>query len=65
MDDEQEPVRLKQLPDCLTINEAALILRMGRNACYEAVRRGDISSVRIGGRILIPRTALLKLLSGE
>lgn len=38
-------------------------LGLGRNATYEAVARGDIPSVRIGKRILVPRAALEKLLA--
>ena len=42
----------------LTIDEAARVLGIGRNGAYEAARRGDIPTVRIGKRILVPRVAL-------
>lgn len=42
----------------LSVEEAARLIGLGRNAFYEAVRRHEIPSVRIGGRILIPRKAL-------
>lgn len=38
---------------------------LGRSATYEAIKRGEIPSVRIGRRILVPREALERLLSGE
>ena len=46
----------------LSVQEAAEVLRLSRNSCYEAIRRGEIPSLRIGKRILIPRVALEKML---
>lgn len=40
------------------VQEAAKILGIGRNAAYEAARRGEIPTIRIGGRILVPKAAL-------
>ena len=42
----------------LTVEEARRILGIGRNAAYEAVRRGEIPVIRVGRRYLIPRAAL-------
>lgn len=54
---------LADAPAVLTVEEAAAILRIGRSAAYEAVRRGDIPSIRIGGRILrVPRHRLEAML---
>ncbi len=36
---------------------------VGRNAAYEAIKRGEIPALRIGGRILVPRVALERLLA--
>jgi excisionase family DNA binding protein len=50
----------------LTLNlwpETAKALGVGKNAIYEAARRGQIPTVRIGRRILVPRAALDRLLS--
>ncbi len=44
------------------VQEAAKILGIGRNAAYEAARRGEIPTIRIGGRILVPKAALDKML---
>lgn len=46
----------------LTIQEAAKLLGIGRNSCYEAARRGDLPTVVIGRRILISRQALHRML---
>lgn len=43
----------------VTIDEAAAILGLGRSAAYEATRRGQIPSRRLGRRIVIPVPLLL------
>ena len=53
--------RLADLPAFLTVPEAAVFLRLGRSAAYEAVARGEIPSVRFGAKLRIPRGALLRL----
>lgn len=45
----------------MSVEEAAAMIGLGRNAAYEAVRRGDIPSVRIGGRIFVPVASFRKL----
>ena len=46
----------------LTVREAAVLLGIGRNSAYEGVRRGEIPAIRVGRRLLIPRSALDALL---
>ena len=52
--------------DRLTYNveEAGVLLGLSRTSAFEAVRRGDIPTIRIGRRILVPRKALEKMLEG-
>jgi len=45
-----------------TVEEARALLRIGRGAIYEAIRRGEIPAIRIGRRILVPCAALERLL---
>lgn len=49
----------------LTVEEAAPMLGISRAFAYEAVNRGEIPSIRIGRRVLVPRAALDRLLSPE
>lgn len=49
---------------CISVEEAGRALGIGRNSAYEAVRRGQIPSLKIGGRYVIPRKALERLLDG-
>jgi excisionase family DNA binding protein len=46
----------------LSIEEAAKLLGIGRNLCYERVKAGEIPVIKIGRRLLVPRRALEKLL---
>ncbi len=43
-------------------NEARKLLKISRGLIYEAIRTGQILSLRIGRRILIPRSGLERLL---
>jgi len=36
---------------------------LGKNASYEAARRGDIPVIRIGGRLRVPVVALERMLA--
>jgi excisionase family DNA binding protein len=49
-------------PLTYTVEEVAELLQIGRNHCYEACASGQIPSIRIGRRLLIPRVALGRLL---
>jgi excisionase family DNA binding protein len=45
-----------------TVEEAAAALGISRAFAYDAVRRGEIPAIKIGRRILVPRSALKQLL---
>ena len=47
-----------------TVPKAAKALGIGRNQGYEAARRGEIPTIKIGKRILMPTAALERLLQG-
>jgi excisionase family DNA binding protein len=48
-----------------TVPEAGKLLRLSRNGAYLAAKRGDLPTVRIGGLVLVPRTALMRMLDGS
>jgi excisionase family DNA binding protein len=64
-DDEQ---RIQQVPTkadqrlTISVEEAGRLLGISRGLAYELVNRGDIPSVRLGRRIVVPRRALDRLL---
>ncbi len=43
--------------------ETGRALGLGKNAVYQAARNGQIPTLRIGRRILVPRAALERLLA--
>lgn len=49
----------------LSVSEVSKLLGMSRNAVYEAIRQGQIPSIRFGKRILVPRIRLEMLLSDK
>jgi excisionase family DNA binding protein len=57
-------MEMGDIPAVLTVPEAAKLLGLNRNLAYQAVAEGTIPSLRFGRRIVIPRAALERLLSG-
>ncbi|MGI8927234.1 MAG: helix-turn-helix domain-containing protein [Tepidiformaceae bacterium] len=49
----------------LSVPDAAAKLGVGRNTLYAAVNRGDVPSIRIGRRLLIPTSALARFLEAN
>jgi excisionase family DNA binding protein len=47
----------------LSVPEAGEKLGIGRNAAYEAAKRGDLPVVRFGKRLVVPIAALEQLLA--
>jgi excisionase family DNA binding protein len=44
--------------------DAAKLLGVSKGTAYEAARRGEIPTIRIGKRILVPVAALERMLQG-
>ena len=55
-----EPERL-----AVSVPEAAAMLGVGRTKAYEAIRTGELPSVRLGKRVLVPLAQLRAMLSGD
>jgi excisionase family DNA binding protein len=49
----------------VTVEEAAKILGIGRSLAYSGAARGEIPTIRIGKRMLVPLAALDCLLAGK
>jgi excisionase family DNA binding protein len=47
----------------LTVGEVAKLLRLSRAFTYDLVARGELPSVRLGRRIVIPRIATERILN--
>jgi excisionase family DNA binding protein len=48
----------------MTLDEVACLLRISRGSAYEAAKRKEIPTIRIGRRVLVPVDAFERLLSG-
>ena len=46
-----------------TVPQAGRLLGLCRNSAYEAARRGEIPTLRIGRRLVVPKAALEDLLA--
>lgn len=53
---------LKDEPEVMTVIEAAKILRLGKNKIYDLVNSGRLSSIKVGGRIIIPKMCIVAFL---
>lgn len=49
----------------LTIEQTATLLGLGRTAAYEAARRGEFPTRRLGRRLIVPVPALLDWLGAS
>jgi excisionase family DNA binding protein len=61
---ERKPSLLDELATQATISieQAARVLGLGRTAAYEAARRGEFPTRRLGRRVVVPVPALLEWL---
>jgi excisionase family DNA binding protein len=59
----EAPMSESSQPATYTVEEAAKLLRIGRNQAYDAARTGTLPSIKIGKRILVPRAALERMLA--
>ena len=46
----------------MTVDEAAEVLGVSRASAYEGVKTGEIPSIRIGRRIVVPTAAVRRML---
>ena len=49
----------------VSVPEAGRILGIGRNSAYAGAERGEIPIIRVGKRLVVPRAALERLLTGQ
>jgi len=47
----------------LTVAEAAVMLGISKTSAYNAIRQGEIPSITLGGRIVVPKAAFHDMLS--
>lgn len=55
-------LNLADLPDACNIEQARRALGIGKNLILDLIREGDLPSVRLGRRVIIPKSAIRRLL---
>jgi excisionase family DNA binding protein len=55
---------LDDAPTTLTLDEVREVTRIGRNTLYEWVRTGKLRSLKVGRRVLVPKSAVEELVEG-
>jgi excisionase family DNA binding protein len=53
----EEVEAIMSLPTC-SVEDVAKVLGIGRTQAYRAINTGEIGSIRIGGRVLVPTEPL-------
>jgi excisionase family DNA binding protein len=51
-------------PLVLSVREAAALLGISKDLAYELVRTGEIPSLKLGRRVVVPKRRLLALIDG-
>jgi excisionase family DNA binding protein len=52
-------------PLTISVEDAARLLGISRGLAYESARRGELPTIRLGRRLLVPRQRLLELVSAN
>jgi excisionase family DNA binding protein len=55
-------VKAETAPQTISVPEAGKRLGIGRNAAYEAARRGELPVLKFGKRLVVPLAALARKL---
>ena len=61
MTDCDDPLQLQPKRLTYTVDEAGVMLGVSRNTAYALAKRGDIPTIRMGRRLLVPKAAFDKL----
>jgi excisionase family DNA binding protein len=60
----QRPASISESRRTYSVEEAGKILGVCRNSAYALARSGELPTIRMGRRLLVPREALDRLLAG-
>jgi len=55
----------KKEPEVITVIEAAKLLRIGKNKTYKLINDGKLESIKLGGKIIVPKVCLIEFLTNE
>ena len=52
-------------PLTMSVDDAARLLGISRGLAYDAARRGELPTIRLGRRLLVPTARLLELVGSD
>lgn len=52
-------------PEVLTPQEAGKLLRLGKNKTYDLIKSGLLHSIKVGGKIIVPKVCVVEFLCNE
>jgi excisionase family DNA binding protein len=55
---------LAEMPDVMSVEEVALVLRIGRSTAYQLVRSRRLG-IRFGRRVVVPKARLMAMIEKE
>jgi excisionase family DNA binding protein len=55
----------KKEPDVMQVKDLVRLLHCSKNTVYKLIHEGRIDSIKLGRRILIPKTALVEMMVNE
>jgi excisionase family DNA binding protein len=61
----ERPTSTRPEPLTYSVETAATMLGISRALAYQLVRGGELPSIKLGRRVVVPRAALLRLVGGE
>jgi len=58
-----ESPMFSEYPDVITVEQLMEILHIGKNAAYSLLKSGEIRTIRIGRRYIIPKQSIITYIS--
>lgn len=58
-----ESPMFSEYPDVITVEQLMEILHIGKNAAYSLLKSGEIRTIRIGRRYIIPKQSIIAYIS--
>ena len=58
-----ESPMFSEYPDVITVEQIMEMLHIGKNAAYSLLKSGEIRTIRIGRRYIIPKQSIITYIS--
>ena len=58
-----ESPMFSEYPDVITVEQLMEMLHIGKNAAYSLLKSGEVKTIRIGRRYIIPKQSIITYIS--